>query len=134
MWQYPWCLITVPHLRSATSRRAGQYEGWDNDPHAALGEPWGSNTTCREHTSVSGTNEWNEITNPLLVNAGIPLLRVYHPSKARWMDHHGRRPHDTYKKRSILDCAHYCLPSAALDYWTRALIETVVSLRQEVRR
>ena len=122
-------------------RLAGAYEGWDNDPHAQLGEPWAENATCRQHEplgarpvshheqNVRGVGEWNEVSNPLLERAGIPLLRIYRPSRARWMDHTGRRPHDTYRRRSILDCAHYCLPSAVLDYWTRAMMERIIGLR-----
>ena len=75
---------------------------------------------CRPHNASDRGedgegNMLNRAVAPLLARAGVPILRIWRPSAARWMEHLGNN-----------DCSHYCHPSGVLDLWVRLLLDWLV--------
>lgn len=70
---------------------------------------------CRLRTDAH-SNWKNDMANPIIKKAKIPILYVNANARSQWDAHVG----NNHRKTFVLDCQHWCLPSVP-DLWTRML-------------
>lgn len=98
--------------REVTAQHFAFPGGHFNFPSMADYNKWRPNATCSpDHTlaEMQRHHKWNNISVPLMEQAGVPVLRVWLPSSLAYDAHIGHG-----------DCTHFCMPGA-LDHWTIAL-------------
>ena len=65
---------------------------------------------------------FNEVVNPMLRQARIPILPVWEPSLPHYNAHFSWKP---LGDRRVLDCTHYCLATGLLDHWVELLFARI---------
>ena len=108
----------VAHLiwREVTAQHFGFRGGHFNFPTMEDYNTWKANATCASNHTLSEMRQyhtWNNVTNPILARAGVPILAVWQSTALAWDAHVG-----------FGDCTHWCGPGV-MDHWAPRLLELI---------
>ena len=88
-------------------------------PHQRGQAAFARDAACR--SAPVDADAYNRATAPILAAVHVPVVAIHNASRSRPFELRGWRTDVPGPRgRPTLDCVHYCLPSATLDYWVGA--------------